>query len=75
MILCNFKTDGANVALEKKVLAQKNAFFAQTDLSPIMEHLSKKENSYQRYQDYNLVGKCDTQLQLKFIQIQIIFVA
>ena len=35
MIPCNFKTCGANVALEKKVVAQKDAFLAQTDLSRI----------------------------------------
>ena len=33
MIPSNFKTGGANVALEKKVVAQKDVFLAQTDLS------------------------------------------
>ena len=35
MIPCNFKKGGANVALEKKVVAQKDALLAQTDLSRI----------------------------------------
>ena len=46
MILCNFKTSGANVALEKKVVAQKDAFLAQTDLSRGEEGLNRKIRNY-----------------------------
>ena len=52
MIPCNFKTGGANVALEKKVVAQKDAFLVQTDLS------HKPWSLMYIMDDYKLICSC-----------------